>query len=107
MFKAMILLSRREDLSHDQFVAWWTEEHAPLAAQLPGVRRVVFNVVDEGAEAGGIDGISELWFDSRADFETAYATEVGVAVAADSLAHVSRRTRLIVTEHSLVEPGRP
>lgn len=105
MFKAVILLTRREDMTHDAFVDWWLREHHSLAASLPRLRRLTFNVVDVGGEDAGIDGISELWFDSQADFEAAYATEVGVATAADSMAHVSGRVRLFVTDHELVGPG--
>ena len=101
MFKAMILLTRRADLSHDAWVAWWLDEHAPLAAQLPNLRRGVFNVVEEGADEAAIDGVSELWFDSRADFDAAYATDIGRAVAADSLAHVNGRVRVIVDEQPI------
>ena len=39
MFKAMILLSRREDLTPVDFRRWWLEEHRPLALQLPGLRK--------------------------------------------------------------------
>lgn len=105
MFKAVILLTRREDMTHDAFVDWWLREHHPLASSLPRLRRLTFNVVDVGGEDAGIDGISELWFDSQADFEAAYATEIGVATAADSMAHVSGRIRLFVTDHELVGPG--
>ncbi len=101
MFKAMIMLTRRADMTHEEFVAWWLDEHVPLASGLPNVRKVVLNVVDEGHEEAGIDGVSELWFDSRADFDAAYASEVGRATAADSLAHVSGRVRLVVTENAL------
>jgi len=104
MFKAVILLTRRDDMTHDAFVDWWLNDHAPLAASLPLLRQLTFNVVDTGGEDAGIDGISELWFDSHADFTAAYASEIGVATAADSMAHVSGRVRLFVTEHELV-PG--
>jgi len=73
------------------------EEHAPLAKQLPGLQRAVFNLVDDDGEAA-FDGISELWFQSREAFEQAYQSEIGKRVAADSMAHVSRRERLIVGE---------
>lgn len=105
MFKAVILLTRREDLTHEAFVEWWLGEHSPLAARLPGLRRLTFNVVDAGAEEAGIDGISELSFDTQADFEAAYAGEIGKATAADSLAHVSGRVRLFVTENEVVARG--
>jgi uncharacterized protein (TIGR02118 family) len=104
MFKAMILLTRRTDLTHAEFVDWWLGQHSPLASSLPHLRRLVFNVVDPGAEEAGIDGVSELWFDSQADFEAAYATDTGKATAADSMAHVSGRVRLFVTEHEYVGP---
>jgi len=102
MFKAMILLKRRDDMSHAAFADWWLGEHATLARALPGLRRAIFNLVD-GDGSGPYDGVSELWFDSRAAFDAAYATEHGRAVAADSIARVSRRERLFVGEHVLAD----
>jgi uncharacterized protein (TIGR02118 family) len=101
MFKAMILLSRREDTTPDDFRRWWLDEHRPLALQLPGLRRMVVNIVEPGPgrDETGIDGVSELWFDTQADFEAAYATEIGKAVAADSMGHNRRRVRLLIDEH--------
>ncbi len=98
-FKAVILLSRRHDMTAEDFRRWWLDEHAPSAAQLPGVRRITFNLVDDATD---VDGVSELWFDSRDDFDAAYATDLGKAVAADSMAHVRSRTRLFVSEHAVV-----
>jgi uncharacterized protein (TIGR02118 family) len=97
MFKAVILLTRAEGSTQEEFRAWWLERHAPLARTLPGVRRLVFNVVE--TEDAGVDGVSELWFDSREAFEAAYASEIGQRVAADSLANVGGRVRLVVAEH--------
>lgn len=96
MFKAIILLTRRDDMTREAFADWWLKQHAPLARALPRLRRATFNLVTSDA---GIDGVSELWFDSRADFEAAYATDAGRAVVADSVAHVAKRERLFVTEH--------
>lgn len=101
MFKAIILLKRRDDTSPEEFAQWWLGAHAPLARGLPGLRGATFNLV-AGDGSGAYDGISELWFDDQAAFEGAYATEHGRAVAADSMAHVSRRERLFVAEHVLV-----
>jgi len=98
-FKAIILLARREDMSRDEFRQWWLEEHAPLARQLPELRRAVFNLVT--TQDAQFDGITELWFDSRRSFEEAYASELGKQVVADSMAHVARRERLFVTENEL------
>lgn len=101
MFKAMILLTRRDDLTREAFTAWLLEEHSRLAAQLPGLRRLVYNVVEGDPPEGAPDSVAELWFDTRAAFEAAYASELGTAVAADSLAHVRGRVRLLVAEHEV------
>lgn len=101
MFKAMILLKRRDDMSPAQFADWWLGAHAPLARALPGLRGARFNLV-EGDGSGPVDGVSELWFDSREAFDAAYATEHGKRVAADSMANVSKRERLFVAEHVLL-----
>ena len=99
MFKAIILLKRGENMSHDEFKQWWLVDHSEKAAQLPGVRKIVFNLVDDGS---AYDGVSELWFDSKEDFEAAYATEIGKGVAADSLAHLSARERMFVVENDIL-----
>ncbi len=96
MFKAMILLTRKPEMSRAEFRTWLLDEHAPLAATLPGIRKLTYNIVE--TEDATVDGIAELWFDSQEAFEGAYATEIGKAVAADSMAHVSARVRLYVFE---------
>ena len=97
-FKAIILLTRADRASHDDFARWWLQQHAPLAKQLPGLRRGVFNLVENPVD-GDPDGVSELWFDSQSDFEAAYASEIGKSVVADSLANVSGRRRMFVVEN--------
>lgn len=89
-------------MSREEFARWWLEKHAPLARRLPRVRDARFNLV-LGDETGGVDGISELWFDTQADFEAAYASDIGQQVAQDSLANVSGRQRLFVEEHRILE----
>jgi uncharacterized protein (TIGR02118 family) len=96
MFKAIILLTRRDDMTREAFAQWWLYEHGPLARQLPGLRRLTFNLVSNDST---VDGVSELWFDTQAAFEAAYASTIGQQVAADSMAHVAKRERLLVAEH--------
>ena len=101
-FKAIILLYRRADATHEQFVQWWLGQHQPLARQLPKLRKGVFNVVEPPAD-GEPDGVSELWFDSQTDFEAAYASDIGQQVVADSMANVSSRVRMFVAENVILD----
>ena len=86
-------------MSHADFKQWWLVDHAKKAATLPGVRKIIFNLADDGS---AYDGVSELWFDSKADFEAAYATDIGKSVAADSIANLSARERMLVTENEIL-----
>ena len=88
-------------MTHDEFAQWWLGEHRPLAEQLPNLRRAIFNLVDYSSEEPSVDGVSELWFDSKEDFEAAYASQIGIQTADDSIAHVSSRVRMFVTEAEL------
>lgn len=96
MFKAVILLTRKDGMTRDEFRDWMLVGHAPLARQLPGLRRLVFNIVTN--DDAPYDGVSELWFDSREAFDAAYATEIGRGVAGDSMANVRARIRLLCDE---------
>ncbi len=101
MFKVMILLKRKEELSKDDFKIWWMNEHAKLATQLPGLKKICFNLVKN--EDSLYDGVSELWFDSEDAFTESYQSETGKFVIADSMKHVSSRNGLIVEENMLLE----
>ena len=65
MHKFLSGLKRRSDISQDEFLRYWKEEHAPLAARIiPGLRRYVHNrPADVPGVENDIDGIAELWFD--------------------------------------------
>jgi len=97
MIKAVILLKRRDDMSLADFSDWMLTEHVPLALKLDGLKRYQVNIARD--PDGDYDGVSELWFDSEEAMLAAYGTEHGKAVAADSMAHVSTRKRLVVDEH--------
>lgn len=101
--KAMIFLSRRDDLSRAAFQAWWLDEHRPLAEALPGLIEHRFNLLPEGAP---FDAIVEQWFASREAAESCYATPQGRAVSADSARRLKGRLRILVEEHAFPRMGR-
>lgn len=102
MFKAIVTLTPGPDMGAERFVEWWTVEHAPLAAQLPGLRKLIFNVVEDATEPAGPAGFAELWFDSKDAFVDAYASDIGKTVAKDSEDHVASRIRYLVDERTIV-----
>ena len=114
MLKWVQCIRRRPELSVVEFRQLWLEygeEIVALGAELGAVRvevsaslAVEVNVewqLQRGS-AAPFDGIAELWFDSAKAADAAYATEIGKAVAADSLAHVSSRVRMPVEEYEIL-----
>jgi len=81
MIKTVSLLTRRDGLSHEEFVHLWVHEHAPLARNVPGLRRYVLSPVsaqplrpDIAAHEIAIDGVAELWYDDAQGMELAAAS---------------------------------
>lgn len=94
-------------MTRDAFRDWLLGGHTALTRQLPHLRRLIVNLVEN--EDAPYDAVSEVWFDSRRAFDAAYASEIGGAIAADSQAHLGARVRLYVDELPQViadgEPG--
>lgn len=82
MFKQVCLLTRRPGMSMDEFKDYYENVHAPLlATMMPQARRYVRRFVQpEGNPMSGtvpaipFDCLMELWWDSRAEFESCMAS---------------------------------
>lgn len=85
MIKLTALLPRHPSMTHDEFVAYHKDVHAPLLLGDPLVRRLVRRY-EQGhttpAQIPGMpqppaffDGTAELWFDDIADVEALYTDE--------------------------------
>jgi uncharacterized protein (TIGR02118 family) len=78
VLKVDILVRRRPDLTHEQFVAHWRDAHAKLFSSQPIVKQTVRRylqsrtVADQpkGVVAADYDGIAQLWFDDMKGFLT-------------------------------------
>lgn len=110
MIKTVGLLTRKDGWTHERFVKHWVETHAPLAHEVPGLRRYVQNHIrgergraDIETTAVEIDGIAELWFDDQTALETASRTPEMKALHADGALFIGRIKSYIVEEKIIVE----
>jgi uncharacterized protein (TIGR02118 family) len=106
MQRVVIYPKRRPDLLRPRFFAWWLGQHRGLAEQLPGLRQYTISLAVD-AEDGPFDGIAELWFDDLAAADAAFASPAGQTARADADAHVARRVRLNLTEHTIIDHPAP
>ena len=83
MIARMGLLTRKPDVTLEQFRQHWRDGHGPLAAKLTGLRRYHQNHVVDREQRGinyargahRFDGFSELWFDDVPSMSAAFTTE--------------------------------
>ncbi len=82
MIKFTILMRRIPSMTHDEFVAYHRDQHAPLFRALPEVRQHVRRYVQchtiaatiPGLPPPTFDGITELWFDDVAGLEAVFGS---------------------------------
>jgi uncharacterized protein (TIGR02118 family) len=109
MIKSISLLTRRLELTHEQFVRHWIEIHAPLAHAVPGMRRYVQNHI-EGARTRpdipetlvDVDGIAETWFDDRDTMARANASSEAKRLHDDGALFIGRIKSFIVEEKFII-----
>jgi uncharacterized protein (TIGR02118 family) len=105
MVKLAIFLHKRADLTVDEFERYWREIHAPIAAQLPGLRKYVqgYRLPVAVPFPATCDAVAELWFDSVEALATAMNSQQERAAAADAANFIdlARTSMVVVTERSV------
>jgi uncharacterized protein (TIGR02118 family) len=109
LIKSIGLLTRKDGLSHDEFVQHWYEVHGPLAHAVPGVRRYVqSHILAERTRPDiptinvEIDGIAELWYDDREAMERANATPEARRLHADGALFIGHIKSFVVEEKVII-----
>ena len=83
MLKVSCFLTRRPDLSHEEFHRYWTEVHTPMLAKpMPGApkvhRYVQLHPVPQDVpslKTAPFDGVAEVWFDSLEDAAAMFTSD--------------------------------
>lgn len=109
MVKSISLLTRKEGLSHEEFVKHWVEIHAPLAHAVPRLRRYVqSHIVAERTRPDivthdiAIDGIAELWYDDLDDMMFAHASTEAKRLHDDGATFIGRIKTYTIEEKVIV-----
>jgi uncharacterized protein (TIGR02118 family) len=71
----------------EAFERHYTEVHAPLAASIPGVRKMVLTRTTDalGSGAPALHRVTELWFDDEPAMRAAESSPEGQATVADAV----------------------
>jgi uncharacterized protein (TIGR02118 family) len=108
MIKVVVLLTRRDGMTEEEFERHTRERHLPLVTKLPGLRRLVVSQVlpDPNGPPSAYDAVAEDWFDDVAAMGAAFASPEGQAVFADApnFLDMSRLQLLVVEEEDIPLP---
>ncbi|CAM4318666.1 conserved hypothetical protein [Pedobacter westerhofensis] len=88
MIKLSILLARKKELSHEEFVTYHKTNHAQLFASIPVVKKYVKKYVQchsllenpPGLPAPAYDGITEIWLDDMEALGKVFTDEQYMAI---------------------------
>ena len=117
MFKVIALLSKKPDLSRDEFIEYYETKHVPLIRELlPKIqeyRRGFLDlngaIIPAGMSAPDFDVITEFWFADRAAGENTLATyggPVGETIRQDEENFLDRsKMRFIVVDEYGTSPS--
>ena len=75
MIKTIAVARRKEGMTHEDFIEYWGEKHAPLVVKTwPGLRKYVQDrTIIEPGQPYDADGIVEMWYDDLAAMKKAMA----------------------------------
>lgn len=66
MIKLVYCITKKPEMSDEQFFDYWHNVHAPIGAGIPGVRRFVQSrriIIPGDKHEPAFDALVELWFD--------------------------------------------
>ncbi len=102
MIKMFAILKRRDGMTHDEFVKYWLEVHAPIAKSMPGLRKYVCSVtLTRPGREPELDGVAELWFDDFDSMRKSWSSPAGQATTKDTENFAGKPTVIYASEHSI------
>lgn len=104
--KAIFVVFRRSDLTHEQCLAHWKgDRHVSIVSKIPGLEKWVQNHVTAQPNGAAPDGIGELWFgDAEALEQGMNSPEMGAAVEdAKNFLDMERTYALIAEEKRILD----
>lgn len=97
---------KRDDFSHDDFMRYWLDVHAPLSARRPGLRGyVISEVIRRVRGEMEVEAFVEQWFDDEESYARARQTPEAAAAWEDLEKYAKPvGTFWVAKEHILLPP---
>ena len=107
--KRASLLGRKPGISHEEFVRHWVEIHAPMARACPGISRYTLTIINSASTRKDVapyqievDGIAELWFKNKADFDAYSNSPATKRLRADGATFIGHEIDFVTEEKVII-----
>lgn len=102
MLKIVALVEKRSDLTWEEFVEYWDEEHVEPISKVPNLRRyTIAPAIDP--ENAPYDGVAELYFESTDDIREAFTEELEAEIEADEAEFLADVETFVVAEQTQID----
>jgi uncharacterized protein (TIGR02118 family) len=109
MVKLVYCITKKPNLTDEEFFRYWKDVHGPIGARIPAVRRMIQSrriAVPGDRHRGDYDGMVELWFDSAEALLAARQSPEWKASSDDEANFIDHsRVAYMVTEEHLILEG--
>jgi len=106
MIKLVYCITKKPDMTDEEFFRYWKTVHGPIGARIPGLRRLIQShrmTVPGDKYQPDFDGMAELWFDDVQALLAARQTPEWKASAEDEANFIDhKRVAYFVTEEYVI-----
>jgi uncharacterized protein (TIGR02118 family) len=106
MIKLVYCITKRPDLSDEEFFRYWKNIHGPIGAGIPRLRKLVQSYrihIPEDKHPPAYDGMAELWFDNVEDLLAARHSAEWRASTEDEANFIDHsKVAYLVTEEHII-----
>lgn len=102
MYKAVVLVEKRADMTHDEFIEYWHDVHGPMAHDIPNLVKYTRSLPFD-PESVPYDGIAQLYFASKEDLKGDLASDLGQELEEDMVNFADDYEVLLVEEEKPID----
>jgi uncharacterized protein (TIGR02118 family) len=106
MIKLVYCITKKPELSDEEFFRYWKAVHGPIGARIPRLRRLVQShrlSIPGDKHPPAYEGVAELWFDNVEDLLAARQSPEWQASTADEANFIDHtKVAYFVTEEHIV-----
>jgi uncharacterized protein (TIGR02118 family) len=99
MYKLVVFLERKPEMTHEEFLEHWHGPHVEMAKDMPNLKKYVTSVPVDPEESM-YDGIAELYFESLEDADEAGESDLQEEAIEDSKTFLAQ----VPADRMFVEP---